>query len=381
MEDKEQKTVDDFVPPVRYYKGQKKTDLSSAPWSGSRFEAEYGEQEKLSEYTGGFQRSMDATRDCREKPIIPISDANEWMIGNRVNQMELTTTNTATFPPHATEQKAPLKVRRDHTNTFCNKAVAIKDSTTYTRSYFQKPDATRPKPFCPGPPENIIAADLEHKFPNSVNCETYRQYERQEQAGARRAPIVLMPEFGKIPVVKSPVDAKHFATSYSDDFEKHGKYKRATPLRPEENGIHYDLNSKPDLTTTHDRTFNSRKFPAERKLQRSEPVGGPNQLVTTMMSDFKLKTISNPAQPFLPPVGLSEEFGTATQNSYTTGYEQAFASPDLKKIMPVTNCKPVHQYKPPTEKMECQSTAHTHFTGKSCPPATSCKPKLPERQL
>ena len=61
MEDKEQKTVDDFVPPVRYYKGQKKTDLSSAPWSGSRFEAEYGEQEKLSEYTGGFQRSMDAT--------------------------------------------------------------------------------------------------------------------------------------------------------------------------------------------------------------------------------------------------------------------------------------------------------------------------------
>ena len=62
--------------------------------------------------------------------------------------------------------------------------------------------------FTSGPPENIIAADLEHKFPNSVNCETYRQYERQEQAGARRAPIVLMPEFGKIPVVKSPVDAK-----------------------------------------------------------------------------------------------------------------------------------------------------------------------------
>ena len=84
------------------------------------------------------------------KPLIPVSDANEWMIGKKGDQMDLTTTNTATFLGHSSDQKAPLKVRRDHTNTFINKDVTIKGSTTYTRSYAEKSEATRPKPFRPG---------------------------------------------------------------------------------------------------------------------------------------------------------------------------------------------------------------------------------------
>jgi hypothetical protein len=67
-------------------------------------------------------------------------------------------------------------------------------------------------------------------------------------------------------------------------------------MRPEENGIHYDLNEKGQLATTHDITFKSNRFPAKRTVQRNEPVGGPYQLVTTMMSDFKFKTNDNAAK-------------------------------------------------------------------------------------
>ena len=77
----------------------------------------------------------------------------------------------------------------------------------------------------------------------------------------------------------------------------------------------------------------------------------------------------------MPPVGLRETFGD-DKSGYVTGYNQAFHDPDLKTITPVKNCKPVHKYKPPIEKMEGVSTAHSHFTGKSCPPAVSCKPKV-----
>ena len=49
-----QKTIDTFTPPKRYWKGQKKTDKSIAPWSGSTFETDYEQQQKLSEYTGVF---------------------------------------------------------------------------------------------------------------------------------------------------------------------------------------------------------------------------------------------------------------------------------------------------------------------------------------
>lgn len=48
-------TIDTFQPPVRFYKGQKKTDIAPvAPWSGSKFEDEYKRQQTLSEYTGVF---------------------------------------------------------------------------------------------------------------------------------------------------------------------------------------------------------------------------------------------------------------------------------------------------------------------------------------
>ena len=73
---------------------------------------------------------------------------------------------------------------------------------------------------------------------------------------------------------------------------------------------------------------------------------------------------------------MRDTLGGDRSGGYLTGYEVAFNAPDLKKITPVKNCKPVHQYKPPTEKMEGASTAHTHFTGESCPPAVSCKPKV-----
>ena len=72
-------------------------------------------------------------------------------------------------------------------------------------------------------------------------------------------------------------------------------------------------------------------------------------------------------------MGLRETFGDE-KGGYVTGYEVAFDAPNLKQITRVKNCKPVHQYEPPTEKMECQSTALSHFTGKMTAPATSCKP-------
>jgi len=78
----------------------------------------------------------------------------------------------------------------------------------------------------------------------------------------------------------------------------------------------------------------------------------------------------------LPPVGLRDTFVDDKGSGYITGYGQQFVAPDLKKIQRVKNCKPVHQYRPPSEKMEGASTAHTHFTGESSPAATSCKPKV-----
>ena len=72
---------------------------------------------------------------------------------------------------------------------------------------------------------------------------------------------------------------------------------------------------------------------------------------------------------------MRDTFGKANDKAgvYLTGYGEQFVAPDLKKITPVKNCKPVHKYKPPSEKMEGASTAHTHFTGESCPPARVVK--------
>ena len=73
----------------------------------------------------------------------------------------------------------------------------MKGSSTYMNSYGPQV-ATRPAAFRPGPPENITAIDLSQKFPKSVNYDTYRSYGTSEQAEARRAPIVLQPEFGNV---------------------------------------------------------------------------------------------------------------------------------------------------------------------------------------
>ena len=51
---KSKETIDNFTPPKRYWKGQKKTEKAIAPWSGSTFETEYNRQQKLTEYTGVF---------------------------------------------------------------------------------------------------------------------------------------------------------------------------------------------------------------------------------------------------------------------------------------------------------------------------------------
>ena len=75
---------------------------------------------------------------------------------------------------------------------------------------------------------------------------------------------------------------------------------------------------------------------------------------------------------------MADTFGSDKKPGYVTGYDEAYASPDLTNITAVKNCKPVLQYKPPVEKMECQSTAQSHFTGKFCPAASSCKPKIPK---
>jgi len=372
---KEEQTIDNCVPHVRFYKGQKKTEKTPiAPWSGSTFETDYQRQNKLSEYTGVFQS---VKKDCREKPMIPVSETKDWMVGNPKDNMDLTTTYGNSHPTHPRQTPAKTRPRKDHTSTFLDQSKAMKGSSTYMRSYVEKPDARRPKSFCPGPPENIIASsvDKDSAFPKTVNCETYRNYGANEQKSAKRQPIILLPEFGYVPK-RGSEDVANFSSSYKEEYQKHRDHVRAAPLRPEENGIHYDLNSKMSaLTTTHDRAFKSKKFPAKRTVNRNEPVGGPYQPTSTMMSDFKLKTISNPVKPFVPPVGFRKTFGD-DKNGYVTGYQSAFEAPKLKTA--VKNCKPIHQYKPPTEKMENQSTAHSHFTGKVCPPATSCKPKRSE---
>jgi hypothetical protein len=65
---------------------------------------------------------------------------------------------------------------------------------------------------------------------------------------------------------------------------------------------------------------------------------------------------------------------------YTTGYREAFIRPNLQKVKLAKTCKPSHKIQLIESKMENQSTAHTHFNGKYCPPATSCKPKHHDRQ-
>jgi len=358
--------ADESGAPMRFFKGQKKTEKACAPWSGSRFETEYESQNKQSEYTGVFKS---INEDCRQKPLIPVSETREWMVGKPSDKMDLATTNTETYPKHPIQGKVPVVHRDDHTSTFINKQVNMKGSSTYMNSYGPQ-SATRPAAFRPGPPENITAIDLSQQFPKSVNYDTYRSYGKSEQAEARRAPIVLQPEFGN--VGNSPTCSKDFATSYVDDFKQHDGFKRAKPLRPEENGIHYDLDSTHDMTTTHDRAYNMKGSGAKRTVPRNQPQG-PYNPVSTMMSDFKVKTIDEPVMPFQPPVGLRKTFGDE-KNGYVTGYENAFKAPDLSKITPVKNCKPAHQYKPPVVEMECASTTHSQFTGKTCPPAKSCKP-------
>ena len=121
------------------------------------------------------------------------------MIGNTKDNMDLTTTNAASFQSHPKQATVKTQPRRDHTSTFLDKEQAMKGCSTYMRSYVEKADAYRPAPFKPGPPENFIALDADLRLPNSVNCETYRKYGEAEQRASKRKPIVLAPEYGYIP--------------------------------------------------------------------------------------------------------------------------------------------------------------------------------------
>ena len=86
-------------------------------------------------------------------------------------------------------------------NKFIRKIIKFifEGCSTYTRSYVEKPDAQRPSPCRPGAPDSFIGMGSDQQFPKSVNCITYRQYNKTEQASAARKPIILKPEFGKIP--------------------------------------------------------------------------------------------------------------------------------------------------------------------------------------
>ena len=120
------------------------------------------------------------------------------MVGNTDDKMDLTTTNAATFQSHP--KQATVKTQpRDHTSTFLDKEQAMKGCSTYMRSYVEKPDATRPGAFKPGPPENFIALEMDSRLPNSVTCETYRNYGEAEQRSAKRKSIILPDEYSYIP--------------------------------------------------------------------------------------------------------------------------------------------------------------------------------------
>ena len=47
------------------------------------------------------------------------------------------------------------------------------------------------------------------------------------------------------------------------------------------------------MTTTHDRAYNMKGSGAKRTVPRNQPQG-PYNPVSTMMSDFKVKTIDEP---------------------------------------------------------------------------------------
>jgi len=230
---------------------------------------------------------------------------------------------------------------RRRNRTQISAAHEYMNAPTYSQLYEARLAATKPTSFRPGP----IAAETSTKIPRSEVADVYRKYGKHE--------------FGGLPVPGySPIHPTYRYYLTRD-------YKRTIPLRPDRAG---KFGSKLDLTTTHDKAFTSERFPAQRRF-RSEPVGGPYQ----QGSDFRMKT-----KPVLPPVGP------------TSGYAQSFVSPDLKKITPVRNFKPVLE-KPVQKyniishkgqisqlnlKMESQSTAQAAYTGKSATPAAFCNRRM-----
>ena len=66
-------------------------------------------------------------KDCREKPMIPVSDTQGWMSGQVDKQrMDLKTTNCLTFPTHPVKKRETPHRHEDHTSTFLDTKKAMK---------------------------------------------------------------------------------------------------------------------------------------------------------------------------------------------------------------------------------------------------------------
>merc|ERR1712159_24227 len=110
----------------------------------------------------------------------------------------------------------------------------------------------------------------------------------------------------------------------------------AVAHRPHENGVIYECAPCNSMTTIHDKEYTVGNFPGKRTIPRSD-YQSDKAPITTMKKDFDYKKVAEKAQPYRPPVGLADTFGS-DKVEFRSSNQEDYVPTDMKKIEPVKNC-------------------------------------------